>query len=289
MIYNLENVEEQINTFDKMKFIDEDGKEKISGRELSKALGYSKWKNFKNAINRTNDQIKASGGADSDVITEVGKDIKISMPNGGYQTRTVSDYTLTRSQAIKVANNADTSKPQVAMVQEYLYDTSEIGEKTINICKKLKDREYIENRSALSISNNNFSSTCLQNGVKENELGIIHNSADESLYHMSTNEIKDKYGKTNRPKADFIGSALCHFESAAKDASAIAINNDDSIYGLSDCKDITDKAHDRMRDYIIDITGKTPEELITGEDIKKVEQNYKKLTEKQLKAIEEFS
>ena len=39
----LKEVEEQVTLFDKMKFVDEDGKEKIRGRELAKALGYTKW------------------------------------------------------------------------------------------------------------------------------------------------------------------------------------------------------------------------------------------------------
>ena len=47
--FNLETIESQVMEFDKMKFVDEDGVEKISGRDLSKALGYTDWRNFKKA------------------------------------------------------------------------------------------------------------------------------------------------------------------------------------------------------------------------------------------------
>lgn len=61
------------------------------------------------------------------------------------------------------------------------------------------------------------------------------------------------------------------------------------IFNLQNIEEQINTFDKDMRQYFINITGKTPEELITGEDVKKVEQNYKKLTKKQLKAIEEFS
>ena len=114
MNYDLKTIETKVSEFDKMKFIDEDGKEKISERDLAKALGYSKFENFQKAIKSTNDQIINSGNLD--VLPEVRKHIKVKMPNGGEADRIISDYHLTRKQAINVANNCDTSKPEVALV-----------------------------------------------------------------------------------------------------------------------------------------------------------------------------
>ena len=61
------------------------------------------------------------------------------------------------------------------------------------------------------------------------------------------------------------------------------------IYNLQNVEEQINTFDKDMGQYFINITGKTPEELIAEEDIKKAEQNYKKLTKKQLKAIEEFS
>lgn len=285
MKFNLKTVEQQVNEFDKMKFIDEDGKEKISGRELAKALGYSDWRNFKAAIKRTNDQIVASGKDNKELLVEVTKELKVKNQYGGESTRVITDYDLTRKQAINVANNCDTSKTEVAMVQEWLYDTSNVGEKAINIYNKMKDRQYIEDRSMLSVANKNFSATCINHNVDTKDLGKVHNACDESLYHMNTKEIKDKYGKTNRPKADFLGSVMCSAEAYAKTLSSLSIdaNNAD---GVDECIDISSNIHEEVRDQIIAKSGQSPENLITGEDIKLVEKRYNNLTKEQLKAIE---
>lgn len=85
MDMNLQVVEKQVMEFDKMKFIDEDGKEKISGRDLAKALGYTEWRNFKSAVARTNEQIKNSGKGD--MLVESTTHIKINKPNGGVENR----------------------------------------------------------------------------------------------------------------------------------------------------------------------------------------------------------
>ena len=66
-----------------------------------------------------------------------------------------------------------------------------------NIASKLKDRKYIEDRSALSIANKQLSRTCLEHGVESEELGIVHNSCDEGLYNMKTEEIKEQFGKAS--------------------------------------------------------------------------------------------
>lgn len=116
--------------------------------------------------------------------------------------------------------------------------------------------------------------------------GKEKNACDKALYHMSTKEIKDQYGKTNRPKAIFTGLDIYAFENAAKTASSIAINNKHPE-SLEESIDISSKVHANMRDYIINNTYMKPKNLITGEDVKKVETRYKKLTKEQLAAIEE--
>ena len=279
---SLETMESKISSFDKMKFIDEDGVEKISGRDLSKALGYTDFRNFKKAVARANEQIEKNGKNDERIV-----ELTKSFISGNGTERTgKSDYHLTRRQAINVANNADTSKQEVAMVQEWLYDNSEIGERAANIASKLKDRKYIEDRSALSIANKQLSRTCLEHGVESEELGIVHNSCDEGLYNMKTEEIKEQFGKANRPKADFLGATMCAAETFARDLTSLSIDSQKAV-GVNECSDIAFDIHREIREQIQNRSGKNPEQLITGEDVKKVEQRYKKLTKKQLEAIEQ--
>lgn len=289
----LQQLDQELNTFDKMKFVDDDGIEKIWARDLGKAVEYTDWRNFKKAIDRANDQIENNDKDKKRLIVESNRQTKISVgagPDGKerFQNREVKDYKLTRKQAINVLNNADTSKPEVAKVQEWLYDTSEVGERAIKVYTKLKDREYIEARNNLKDSNTRMAATCLDHNVKSDELGIIHNTCDESLYHMNTQEIKDKFGSPTKPKADYLGTMMCSAEIYAKNLTSAAIDFQDA-QGLGECSNIAGDIHTQIRNQIQNITGKTPEEHITGEYIGTVKKRYNKLTKEQLKVIEELS
>jgi len=102
---------------------------------------------------------------------------------------------------------------------------------------------------------------------------------------MNTSEIKDKYGKTNRPKADFIGPDMCLAEAYAKNLSAAEIENS-NLYGLDECVEASTAIHSEIREQVTRVYRKSPEELITGEDVKKVERRYSKEMQKQLEAWE---
>lgn len=124
---SLETMESKISSFDKMKFIDEDGVEKISGRDLSKALGYTDFRNFKKAVARANEQIEKNG-KNNEQIVEVTS--LFNKGNGAKQKG--SDYHLTRRQAINVANNADTSKEYVDILDDYFDECRKIRQVYFN-------------------------------------------------------------------------------------------------------------------------------------------------------------
>lgn len=286
---SVKNVEEQVAAFDKMKFIDEDGKEKISGRDLSKALGYTDFRNFKKAVSRANDQIEKSGKDKDSMIVEVTthREVNHSGASKGKESREVIDYHLTRRQAINVANNADTSKPEVAMVQEWLYDNSEVGERAKNIYNKLKDKEYIDERNGLKQINRELNATLLQHDVKEEELGIVADAGDKGMFDMSTKDLKKENNiPDNRPVADFLGSEMTTAKKFAQQLTNQDIKNNNKN-GVNECADAAYSNNRVVRDLITEHYKETPENLITGEDVKKVEQRYKNLTKKQLKAIEQ--
>lgn len=88
----------------------EDGTEFWSARDLAQLMGYVKWQNFENALNRA---IKAAENQKMDVTSLF---TRSSKKTGG---RPQEDYELSRFAAYLVAMNGDPNKPEVASAQAY--------------------------------------------------------------------------------------------------------------------------------------------------------------------------
>jgi DNA-damage-inducible protein D len=78
-----------------------------SARELQNILGYSKWDNFLNVIEKAKTACENSGGIVGDHFADVGKMINLAK---GAQ-REVNDIALTRYACYLIAQNGDPSKP----------------------------------------------------------------------------------------------------------------------------------------------------------------------------------
>ena len=88
----------------------ENGTEFWSARDLAQLMGYVKWQNFENALNRA---IKAAENQKMDVTSLF---TRSSKKTGG---RPQEDYELSRFAAYLVAMNGDPNKPEVASAQAY--------------------------------------------------------------------------------------------------------------------------------------------------------------------------
>lgn len=101
--------------FDAIRRVDSDGAERWSARELMPLLGYDRWENFTEAIDRARISCKASGGTSEDHLRDATKIIE----NSRGQKRPTADYSLTRYACYLVAMNGDPRKPEIAAAQTY--------------------------------------------------------------------------------------------------------------------------------------------------------------------------
>lgn len=101
--------------FDTIRQIDQDGNEFWSARDLMPIMGYSKWQDFKNAIERAKASTENTGQNTDGAFAQVSQ--LISAGNLGMKERI--DYHLTRFACYVTFMNGDPRKPEVSAAQSY--------------------------------------------------------------------------------------------------------------------------------------------------------------------------
>src|SRR5579859_2410419 len=99
-------MQEQSPDLDSIKQTNSYGAEYWSARDLMKMLGYAKWANFKNAIERAEEACKNSGQPVDNHFLQDGKMIS----TGKSGQRPVKDYLLSRFACYSIAQNGDPRK-----------------------------------------------------------------------------------------------------------------------------------------------------------------------------------
>jgi len=103
------------NAFERIKRQNERGGEFWSARELSRVLEYSDFRNFISVINKAREACVNSGHPVADHFVDITELVSI----GSNALRPVEDWALSRYVCYLVIQNADPSKPLVALGQNY--------------------------------------------------------------------------------------------------------------------------------------------------------------------------
>ena len=93
----------------------DEGVEYWFARDLQTLLGYSKWDNFKNAIEKAKVACEQSGHLVQDHFPDVRKMVDI----GSGTQREIQDIALTRYACYLIAQNGDPKKSEIAFAQTY--------------------------------------------------------------------------------------------------------------------------------------------------------------------------
>lgn len=277
-MYELNNVAAMKNTFDSLKHVDENGKEYWDARELSKVLGYSRYRNFEPVIERARAQMENTGHNPDLHIQQSSTSVNI----GSGVSKEIESMMLDKYAAYNVALNADPHKEEGAFAQQYFINNTATVE---HLHKRMEDKNYIVERDSLRIANSEFAKELVRNNLPENKLGYVMSGGDNGFFTKPTKQIKEEIGiPQNKPLADMLGSDLIAFKKVAQIMSREEVKKN----GIRDAEDAYNIAFDKnriMRNLVIDTFNTPPENMIPGEDVKKVEKRYNKETSALLKQI----
>ena len=170
-----------------------------SARELQAILGYAKWDNFVKVIDKAKITCETSGVAIADHFPDIGKMVGL----GSGSQREVTDIALTRYACYLIAQNGDSSKPEIAFAQTYFAVQTRRQE---IIEQRLLDVARVTAREKLSNSEKKLSGIIYERGIDDKGFAIIRSQGDKALFGgFSTQDMKRQLGvPDNKPLADFL-------------------------------------------------------------------------------------
>lgn len=235
-----------------------------SARELQEILGYSKWDNFLNVIEKAKKACENASGDISNHFADTGK----MVPLGSGAIRQLNDIALTRYACYLIAQNGDPSKPSIAFAQTYFAVQTRKQE---IIEQRLIDVERVTAREKLTKSEKKLSGIIYQRGVDNTGFAIIRSKGDQALFGgFSTNDMKKKLGvPAAKPLADFLPTLTIKAKDFANELTSHNVIEKDLSKEAQISKEHVDN-NIAVRNMLLQ-RGVKPEALPPAEDIKKLE------------------
>jgi DNA-damage-inducible protein D len=252
--------------FEGIKKIDENGIEYWMARELMRLLGYSEWRNFEEVISKAARAAIESGQVVDNHFVAVNKMVKI----GSNTVREVRDWKLDRYGCYLVAQNGDSSKPEIALAQSYFA----IQTRKLELSQLTADEQRLFIRDEVRKENKKLAGTAKNAGVTH--FGSFNDAGYRGLYGLSLKDLERVKGVERGELLDRAGST----ELAANLFRITQTNEkikNTKMYGQEQASSTHFMVGGKVRQTIKDIGGVLPEKLPAEKHIRELKKEVKKL------------
>ena len=262
------------NQFEKIKRIDNNGKEYWSSRELAKELDYVDYRNFLTAVNKAKTACENSGEVIHNHFVDANEMVQI----GSGAEKPLETIYLSRYACYLIVQNSDPTKVVVAKGQTYFAIQTRRQEKTDNA---IEDHNRVFLREEIKKHNTGLMQTASQAGVES--FAIFQNAGYKGLYDGRT--MQDIHKKKGLKKSQKI---LDHMNSEELAANLFRATQTDAkikrenIKGQGNASLAHFEVGQKVRNTIKSLGGTMPEELPTPDAIGKAQTRIKKSRNKKL-------
>ncbi|KAF0133798.1 MAG: DNA-damage-inducible protein D [Candidatus Saganbacteria bacterium] len=266
------------NIFERVKRVNEYGKEYWSARDLFRLLGYTEYGKFLPAIERAKEACKNSGQPVADHFAEVSEMIKIATGTEKEALRPVENYNLSRYACYLIAQNGDPKKEEIALAQTYFAIQTrkqEVHE------LQIEDGKRVYLRGEMKEHNKNLAKAA-------KEVGVINYANFQDFGYMGLYgglRHKDIHAskrlKKNQAILDHMGSeelAANLFRATQTEAKLRREN----IIGQDKASQAHHDVGKKVRQTIKELGGTMPEHLPAHESVKESKKRLRKLAKKSL-------
>jgi len=270
------------NTFERIKRVNQSGAEFWSARELARVLEYTEFRNYVAVIAKAREACANSGHKVSDHFVDITEMVGI----GSGAQRPIEDWALSRYACYLVIQNADPSKPLVALGQSYFAVQTRRQELADDEALK-EDKTRLLLRGEMKKHNKNLAGAARQAGVVQPvDYAIFMDHGYRGLYGgLGMRDIHDrKRLKRKEHVLDHMGSTelAANLFRATQTEDKLRRENVRS-------KDVANRIHNevgrKVRTTIHELGGTMPENLPVAESIKKLESREKKRLKAEAKKV----
>ncbi len=259
------------NTFERIKRVNDRGGEFWSARELARVLEYSDFRNFLTALTKARKACANSGR----VVTDHFVDITDMVGIGSGAWRPIEDWALSRYACYLIIQNADPSKPLVALGQTYFAVQTRRQELADDEALK-EDQKRLLLRQEMKKQNDQLADAAKEAGViLAADYATFMDHGYRGLYGgLPIEEVQRRKG-VKETLLDQMGSTELAANLFRTTQTEEKLRRD-NVKSKQAANQVHEAVGRKVRQTIEELGGTMPEALPTADDIKKIEGRQKK-------------